>query len=230
MARILVVDDSAVMRRNLEKILTEGGHEVVGQAISGMQAVVLYSELNPDVVTMDITMPIMNGVDAVKYIINKDVNAKIIMISALNQKNMVFEALNNGAKNYILKPLDPEGLLKSINEVLSNHTTRSVEAKEIDVDKEIGFHVENINGSFVFVFNNNISIEDVAAIETAVKGLLFVKPLNIIFDFGKSENINDSILLPIMMLAKQVRDASGSIKYASENEKLLERISELDIK
>jgi two-component system chemotaxis response regulator CheY len=75
MARILVVDDSIVMRRNLQTILTEGGHEIVGQAINGKQAVVFYSDLQPDLVTMDITMPIMSGVDAVSHIINKDPKA-----------------------------------------------------------------------------------------------------------------------------------------------------------
>ena len=89
MARILIVDDSTVMRKNLYTIFTENGHEVVGEAIDGKQAIVLYSELKPDLVTMDITMPKMSGVEAVNFIVNKDQNAKIIMVSALNQKQMV---------------------------------------------------------------------------------------------------------------------------------------------
>jgi len=90
MAKILIVDDSTVMRKNLYYIFTKNGHEVVGEAVDGKQALLLYSELNPDLVTMDITMPKMNGVDAVTHIINKNKNAKIIMVSALNQKQMLW--------------------------------------------------------------------------------------------------------------------------------------------
>jgi YesN/AraC family two-component response regulator len=121
MAKILIVDDSTVMRKNLKSILTKGGHEVLGEAVDGKQALLLYSELKPELVTMDITMPKMSGVEAVGHIINKDKNAKIIMISALNQKQMVFEALKNGAKHYIIKPIDPNTLLGVINEVLEEN-------------------------------------------------------------------------------------------------------------
>ena len=121
MARILIVDDSTVMRKNLYVIFTENGHEVVGEAMDGKQAIALYSELKPDLVTMDITMPKISGVEAVDFIVKKDQNAKIIMISALNQKQMVFEALKNGAKHYIIKPIDPIKLLGIVNEVLDQN-------------------------------------------------------------------------------------------------------------
>jgi len=121
MARILIVDDSTVMRKNLNSIFTSNGHEVIGEAADGKQAVLLYSELKPDLVTMDITMPKMTGVEVVKQIISKDNSAKIIMVSALNQKQMVFEALKNGAKHYILKPIESSQLLGVVNEVLENN-------------------------------------------------------------------------------------------------------------
>lgn len=106
MANILIVDDSIVMRKNLSLILRNAGHEIVGEATNGRQAVTLYQELQPDLVTMDISMPILSGVEAVKRIFKYDPKAKIIMISAVNQKKMVFNALNSGAKHYIVKPIE----------------------------------------------------------------------------------------------------------------------------
>jgi len=119
MAKILIVDDSIIMRRNIETILISVGHEVVGQAVNGIQAVEMYKKFMPDLVTMDISMPLMNGINAVSEIMKMDSNAKIVMISAHNQKQMVFEAIKNGAKHYILKPIEVENVIKVLNEVLS---------------------------------------------------------------------------------------------------------------
>lgn len=120
MARILVVDDSTVMRKNLRTILTSSGHEVVAEACDGRQASMLYLQFKPDLVTMDISMPNMSGVEAAGEIMKKDSAAKIIMISALNQKQMVFEALKNGAKHYIIKPINPTVLNSIVNSVLED--------------------------------------------------------------------------------------------------------------
>ncbi len=86
MARILIVDDSAVMRLNLRKILMESGHEIIAEAPNGKVALNMYEKYKPDLVTMDITMPVMSGVDATGFIVSKYPDAKIVMISALNQK------------------------------------------------------------------------------------------------------------------------------------------------
>lgn len=228
MARILVVDDSIVMRRNLEKILVEAGHEVVGQAINGMQAVILYSELNPDIVTMDISMPIMTGVDAVSYIMNKDAAANIIMISALNQKHMVFEAINKGAKHYIIKPIDQEILLKSINDILRDNENRIIKNKEANINAELGFKIVNNDGGFRFLFNKSFTAKDLVSIETAINGLLFIKPLNIIFDFDTLENVNDRLLSSIINMGENVKKTNGIVQYSSENKELLNKINELD--
>lgn len=228
MARILVVDDSIVMRRNLQVILTEGGHEVVGQAINGKQAVISYSDLKPDIVTMDISMPIMTGVDAVSHIINKDSKAKIIMISALNQKQMVFEALNNGAKHYIIKPIDPGILLTVINEVLEDNSEKNIELQATTVELKTGFNIENSNGKFVVKFNMDLGMKDLVPLETAIKGLLFIKPLCIVFDFDALENITDQLLLPIFRMAKNIRSSEGQVEYKANNEGLLRRVNEGD--
>lgn len=118
MARIMIVDDSIIMRKNLEFILKEAGHEVVAQAINGKQAVSFYEAYKPDLVTMDISMPIMSGTDAVSEILKIDPLARIVMISAMNQKQMVFEAVKKGAKHYIVKPIKAENVLKTIDSVL----------------------------------------------------------------------------------------------------------------
>jgi DNA-binding NarL/FixJ family response regulator len=228
MAKILVVDDSIVMRRNLQTILTEAGHEVVGQAINGKQAVISYTELKPDLVTMDISMPIMSGVDAVSHIINKDPKAKIIMISALNQKQMVFEALNNGAKHYIIKPIDPGILLTVINEVLDDNDEDDeiIERNRPSVELKPGFKIENVDGVFIVAFNNDLGIKDLTPLETAIRGLLFIKPLNILFDFNELESMSDQLLMPLLRMAKNIKNSEGNVEYKTKNEKLLQRIEE----
>lgn len=118
MARILVVDDSPVMRRSISVILKNGGHEIVAEASNGMQALSEYETSSPDLVTMDITMPMMDGIESVKKIINKFPEAKIVMISALGHKDRVFEAIKSGAKHYIIKPFAKEKVLEVINLVL----------------------------------------------------------------------------------------------------------------
>lgn len=118
MANILIVDDSIIMRKNLKTILTQGGHNIVGEATNGLQAYNEYVTLKPDLITMDITMPVMDGISATKKIVSEFKEAKILIISALDQKNMVFEALENGAKHYIMKPIMPDKVLQVVNEVL----------------------------------------------------------------------------------------------------------------
>ncbi len=107
MATFLIVDDALFMRNMLKNILTKEGHEVIGEAASGDEAILKYEQLRPDVVTMDIVMPGMDGLDAVKGIMEKDPNAKIVMCSALGQQQMLINALQAGAKDYIVKPFQP---------------------------------------------------------------------------------------------------------------------------
>ncbi|CAB50460.1 response regulator [Pyrococcus abyssi] len=120
MARILVVDDAAFMRMLLKKILTQAGHEVVGEASNGKEAVEKYKQLKPDLVTMDIVMPEMDGITAVKEIMKIDPNAKIIMITAVGQEAKVMEALKSGAKGYIVKPFQAQKVIEEVNRVLSS--------------------------------------------------------------------------------------------------------------
>ncbi|ABZ85156.1 response regulator receiver domain protein [Heliomicrobium modesticaldum Ice1] len=118
MARILICDDSNLSRGNLKKILTTKGHEIVGEAVNGEEACKKYSELKPELVTMDITMPKMDGIAALKKIIQENPRAKVIMISALGQAPKILEAINSGAKSYVTKPFDANKVLSAVDEVL----------------------------------------------------------------------------------------------------------------
>jgi len=119
MARILVVDDAKFMRLTLFNILTKANHEVVGEGENGKDAIRLYRELDPDLVTMDITMPQMSGLEAVKEIKKEFPNAKVVMCSAMGQQKMVVEAIEAGAKDFIVKPFDENRVLDAIKRVLS---------------------------------------------------------------------------------------------------------------
>ena len=120
MARILVVDDSAVSRKSLKEILESAGHEIVGEAGDGLDALEKYKSLKPDLVTMDITMPILNGVEALKRIRALDPNAQVLMVSAMGQKNMVMQALREGARGFLVKPFEKEKVLQAVAEALED--------------------------------------------------------------------------------------------------------------
>lgn len=106
MATIMIVDDSIIIRKALKKILIKLGHEVIAEVSNGREAVDQYALSQPEIVTMDINMPIMDGINAVKEIMEDYSGASIVMISAIDQKHLVFEALQAGAKHYIVKPFD----------------------------------------------------------------------------------------------------------------------------
>jgi len=117
--RILIVDDAAFMRMMIKNILTKNGYEVVGEAENGAVALQMYKELKPDLVTMDITMPEMDGIQGVKAIRAVDANANIIMCSAMGQQTMVMEAIQAGAKDFIVKPFQQDRILQAVERVLS---------------------------------------------------------------------------------------------------------------
>lgn len=118
MAKILIVDDAAFMRMMIKDILEKNGYEVIGEANNGIKAVELYKKERPDVVTMDITMPDMDGIQAVKAIRAIDPTAKVIMCSAMGQQSMVMDAIKSGARDFIVKPFQPDRVLEAIRKVI----------------------------------------------------------------------------------------------------------------
>ncbi len=115
---VLIVDDAAFMRMMIKDILTKNGYEVAGEADNGLKAVDKYKELTPDLVLMDITMPEMNGIDAVKNIKAIDPGAKIVMCSAMGQQAMVIESIQAGARDFIVKPFQADRVLEAVRKVL----------------------------------------------------------------------------------------------------------------
>ena len=118
MAKILVVDDAAFMRMMIKDILTKNGYEVAGEAENGAIAVSKYSELKPDLVLMDITMPEKDGIQALKDIKAADGAAKVIMCSAMGQQAMVIEAIQSGAKDFIVKPFQADRVIEAVKKVV----------------------------------------------------------------------------------------------------------------
>ena len=115
---ILVCDDAAFMRMMIKDILTKNGYNVAGEAENGVKAVEKYNELKPDLVLMDITMPEMDGISAVKEIKKFDPQAKIIMCSAMGQQAMVIESIQSGARDFIVKPFQPDRVLEAIRKAV----------------------------------------------------------------------------------------------------------------
>lgn len=117
-ANILIVDDAAFMRMMIKEILTKNGYSVVGEASDGSQAVEKYKELKPDLVTMDITMPEMDGIQALKEIRRLDASARVIMCSAMGQQAMVIDAIQAGARDFIVKPFQADRVIEAIRKTL----------------------------------------------------------------------------------------------------------------
>jgi len=118
MARVLIVDDAAFMRKMLSDVLAKDGHEVVGEGANGTEAVAQYQSLRPDIMTLDITMPEKDGLTALREILSMEPAAKVVMCSALGQESKVLEAIKAGAKDFVVKPFQPDRVLDAIGKAL----------------------------------------------------------------------------------------------------------------
>ena len=114
---VLVVDDSKTSRKMLSDVLTKMGLEVIGEAVNGEEGFLKYKELRPDIVTMDITMPVMNGLESLLLIKHEDENAKVVMITAAGQKNNLMQAVKAGAEEFLTKPLEEEEIRRVVGEI-----------------------------------------------------------------------------------------------------------------
>lgn len=118
--KILLVDDAAFMRKMIKDVLSKNGYTELFEAVDGAEAVEKYSEISPDLVIMDITMPNMDGLEALKAIRAKDGNANVVMCSAMGQESMVMDAVRSGAKDFIVKPFKGDRVLKTVTTILGN--------------------------------------------------------------------------------------------------------------
>ena len=118
MKRVLIVDDTAFMRLSIRTMLEKNGFEVAGEAENGEASIKKFEELSPDLVTMDITMPKMNGIEAVKAIRHCNPDAKVLMITAMGQEGMVREAILAGAKGFLVKPFREQDIITAMNKII----------------------------------------------------------------------------------------------------------------
>ena len=118
MARVLVVDDAAFMRKMVSDALAKGGHEVIGQAGNGVEAIAQFRELRPDLMTLDITMPEKDGLETLRDVMELDPGAKVIMCSALGQESKVLESIKLGAKDFVVKPFQPDRVIDAVAKAL----------------------------------------------------------------------------------------------------------------
>ncbi|HCM40168.1 MAG: hypothetical protein A2Z97_13990 [Bdellovibrionales bacterium GWB1_52_6] len=122
---VLIVDDIEFVRKTLSDILTAARYTVVGEAADGQEAIEMYHRLRPNIVTMDVVMPKMSGIEAIRKIIQQDKDARVVIISAMGQENLVMDAITVGAKDYILKPFSAADVLKTIEHALADESHHS---------------------------------------------------------------------------------------------------------
>jgi two-component system chemotaxis response regulator CheY len=237
LASILIVDDSYIMRMKIKAMLTNAGHTVAGEAMNGEMAVMEYSQKKPDIVTMDISMPVMDGILALKMILSRFPDAKIIVISALDKKKMVYTALESGAKNYILKPVDEAKLISTINSVLKDDQPRRPirSAGENDLadmkpfsssDAIRPFTIDNRSGTFVINIGKALKPENFNNLANTIQGFLFVKPLSIVFNFADADEIHEEVIEGLKMLTSAIQMIKGTVRFATTNQVIQELLQD----
>ena len=117
MSRRLIVDDSRTSRKILRNILEEAGHSIVGEAMDGQDGISKYKDIRPDIITLDITMPVMDGLETLKNIKQEDPEAKVIMVTAAGQQNKMIDAIKLGASEFVTKPFEAEEIIKMVNKL-----------------------------------------------------------------------------------------------------------------
>ena len=213
MARIMIVDDSFVMRKKLKELLERCGHTIVAEAVDGIQASRFYDSFMPDLVTMDINMPNVDGIASVKEICTRHPDAKIVMISSLAQKIMVIEAMKNGAKNYIIKPIEENKLIQVVDSVLRmpKNATPVIRSEHTPSSSD-EFSIRNENGIFNVTINGNFNENCIEAFRNAIGGLTFVKPLHIKLNILTDVTFYFEQFVQVLLL---VAKAGGSMELTS---------------
>lgn len=200
MPTIVIADDSFLMRKNLRTIFSQAGYEVVAEAGNGKAAVKAYKDFRPDIMTMDITMPTMSGIDAVKEITSEFPEAKIIMITALDQKHMVFQAISNGAKHYIMKPFNVGQVLSVVKSVLEGDETKKTSQEPYSVRKEEDLYIVAVKGS--------LEEKNLTLLQGTVQGLLLTEHCQIRFDLSGNPFV-EIVAVKLEEMLKKIKGSEG---------------------
>lgn len=210
MARVLVVDDALMMRKTIGAFIVKAGHEVVEEAANGKQALEAYKRHNPDLVTMDITMPEVDGIDALAQIMAYDQNARVVMVSALGQQHKVFDALQNGAKGYILKPFTEEKLISIINELLGA-TTGTISSRyqseltgSSDNSAKLPFRKEKQEDGIVITILQEFTPLDFGELAKDVENLILSRVNPITFNFTGSNALHSKTSVSFRQIMERV--------------------------
>lgn len=243
MAKVLIVDDSAVARKILREIVTSLGHVVVGEVQNGSQAFLEYNKLKPDVVTMDLTMQGLGGAEATSKIIATFPEAKIIVISAMEERRVVVDALERGARHFIIKPISAEKVVAVLNNVLNQefdlkkHLERVRKMKGADDPTVKSVAVEYLppyainvqNGKLVHVvINQNITLVSCQSLAFELNEHV-IENSRVLFDFGTMITLDRAILVKLNALVETIEKKSGVVKAVSNNKKFVESIAEIQI-
>lgn len=233
MARVMIVDDSGIVRKNMEIMLKKAGHEVVATADNGINAYMEYKRKLPDLVTMDLTMPDMDGIEAMQKIILDFPDAKIIVVSGLNERQSIIKAVRCGACHFLTKPIDQDKLMSVVDMVLvkgfdQNKRLELVQRLEVDAKgrekKQVPYVIEDKEGKYVVItINDTIQNNHMASLQTDIDNLLFKFQTKFIFDFGNGGMPFD--LLPrLNALITIIKTEDGMVRAVSTNAQFVQQV------
>ncbi len=229
MARILIVDDSSVARKSLREIMISLGHTVVGEAENGAQAFVEYAQHKPDIVTMDLTMPGMSGADATSKIIATFPNAKIIVISAMEERGVVIDALERGARHFIIKPISKEKVSTVLSNVLLQKFDLQKHMKLVQKLKDTQglsptasqflppYEIILDNKLICVKVTNRLTTTSYQSLMIELEEYLTGEP-RVLFDFGVTETLSEDILIEFDKLINTIENNSGFVKAVSRSQ------------
>ncbi|CQR73072.1 Chemotaxis protein CheY [Sporomusa ovata DSM 2662] len=245
-ARVLIVDDSTVARKLLREIITELGHMVVGEAANGTQAFVEYANLHPDLVTMDLTMEGLGGAEVISKIIAVDPQARIVVVSSMEVRRGIIDALERGARHFIVKPIRKETVATVLNNVLQQEfnlqkhiecvrklkqAEDSLALLENDAKKVVPPYAISIaDKSLLHIFiNQSITLTSCETLFLELEEHLTDTPLRVLLDFGTMSSLDDQLLTKINELIEAIENNFGIVKGISNDKKFVDRITSTQI-